>query len=125
MRFGVFEIDRKTGELRKSGTKIRLQDQPFQVLETLLETPGELVTREQLRSRLWPDDTFVDFDHALTTAIKKLRRALNDSATQPRYIETLPKRGYRFIAPVEVESGVGSNGSKPGQPANRRRWERV
>ncbi len=101
LRFGIFDVDPRTGEIRKAGVRIRLQEQPFQVLAALLERPGELVTRDQLRHRLWPDGQFLDYDHALTTAVKKLRRALNDSAVQPRYIETLPKRGYRFVAPVE------------------------
>ncbi len=98
--FGPFTIDRESGELFKGSVRVHLQEQPFRVLVALLDRPGEVVTRDQLRERLWPDDTFVDFDHALTTAVKKLRRILNDSATHPRYIETLPKRGYRFVAPV-------------------------
>jgi eukaryotic-like serine/threonine-protein kinase len=108
VRFGVFNADFKTGELRKSGRKVRLQDQPFRVLAALLEKPGELVSREELKDQIWPEDTLIDFDHALTTAVKKLRRVLHDSATQPRYVETLPKRGYRFIAPVQM-----LNGSEP------------
>ena len=99
--FGPFRLDTVTGELWKSGVRIRLQDQPARVLRALVDNPGELVTREQLRQQLWPEDTYVDFDHALTTAVKKLRRALNDSPQRPRYVETLPKRGYRFIAEVE------------------------
>ncbi len=105
VRFGVFDADFKTGELRKSGRKVRLQDQPFRVLAALLEKPGELVSREELQEQIWPEDTLIDFDHALTTAVKKLRRVLHDSATQPRYVETLPKRGYRFIAPVQLMDG--------------------
>lgn len=101
IRFGHFEVDLRSRELRKHGTKIRLQDQPFQVLAILLERPGDLITRDELRSRLWPQDTFVDFDVGLNTAIKKLRDALNEKAGVPRYIETLPRRGYRFIFPVE------------------------
>ena len=104
-RFGVFELDPGTGELRRSGVRIHVQDQPVRILETLLERPGELVTREELRTRIW-GDTFVDYDRALNTAIRKLRDALNDSAEAPRYIETIPKRGYRFIAPVEQGEGV-------------------
>jgi len=100
-RFGAFEIDLRTGELRKHGTKIKLQDQPFQVLQLLLERPGEIVTREELRSKLWPENTFVDFDVGLNTAIKRLRDALSDSAESSRYVETLPRRGYRFIGAVE------------------------
>src|SRR6267143_1047092 len=101
VHFGVFELDFGTGELRKAGLKIKLQDQPFQVLAMLLEHPGELVSREQLHARLWPSDTFVDFDHGLNVAVKKLRRALSDSAENPRFIETLARRGYRFVAQVE------------------------
>jgi TolB-like protein/DNA-binding winged helix-turn-helix (wHTH) protein/Tfp pilus assembly protein PilF len=101
IRFGPYEVDLRSRELRKHGTKMRLQDQPFQVLAMLLERPGELVTREELRSKLWPQDTFVDFDVGLNTAIKRLRDALNEKADHPRYIETLPRRGYRFIAPVK------------------------
>jgi len=100
-RFGVFELDLCSGELRKQGIKIKLHDQPFQVLAMLVQHPGEVVTREQLRQRLWPADTFVDFDVGLNSAIKKLRDALADSAEAPRYVETLPRRGYRFIAAVE------------------------
>src|SRR5467141_5456272 len=100
VRFGVFEVDLRSGELHKQSIKIKLHDQPFQVLAMLLEHPGELVTREQLHQRLWPSDTFVDFDVGLNSAIKRLRDSLGDSAEEPRYIETLPRRGYRFIAPV-------------------------
>jgi TolB-like protein/DNA-binding winged helix-turn-helix (wHTH) protein len=103
-RFGVFEVDSREGELRKSGLRIKLQDQPFQVLVMLLERPGEIVTREELQRRLWPADTFVDFDHSLNSAIKKLREALQEQAENPRFIETVPKRGYRFIAPVGTET---------------------
>jgi len=100
-RFGVFEADPQTGELRKAGVRLRVQEQPFQVLLMLLERPGELVGREDVRQKLWLD-TFVDFDHSLNTVINKLREALGDSAASPRFIETLARRGYRFIAPVEV-----------------------
>jgi TolB-like protein/DNA-binding winged helix-turn-helix (wHTH) protein/cytochrome c-type biogenesis protein CcmH/NrfG len=102
-RFGAFELDTRTRELRKSGLRIRCQEQPLQVLVALLERPGELLTREELRQRVWPEDTFVDFDHALTTAVKKIRLALNDDADSPRYLETVPRRGYRFIAPVQTD----------------------
>jgi Tol biopolymer transport system component/DNA-binding winged helix-turn-helix (wHTH) protein len=101
MRFGPYRVDPQTGELWNGGIRLKVPEQPFQVLVALVERPGELVTREELRDRLWPEDTHVDYDHALTTAVKKLRRALHDSPLHPRYIETLPKRGYRFIAPVE------------------------
>ncbi|HLV87175.1 MAG TPA: winged helix-turn-helix domain-containing protein [Candidatus Sulfotelmatobacter sp.] len=102
VRFGVFEIDLGAGELRKSGVKIRLQGQPWQVLAVLLERAGEVVTRDDLRQKLWPSDTFVDFDHSLNTAVNKIREVLGDSASSPRFIETLPRRGYRFIAPVQT-----------------------
>jgi Tol biopolymer transport system component/DNA-binding winged helix-turn-helix (wHTH) protein len=101
VRFGVFEANRTTGELRKGGLRIRLQDQPFQILLMLLERPGEVVTREEIQLRLWPEGTFVEFEHSIGTAIKKLRQALGDDADTPRYIETLPRRGFRFIGPVE------------------------
>ncbi|MGC1581163.1 MAG: winged helix-turn-helix domain-containing protein, partial [Candidatus Acidiferrales bacterium] len=100
-RFSAFEVDLRSGELRKHGIRLKLQDQPFQVLALLLEHPGEVVTREELRRKLWPADTFVDFDTGLNSAVKKLRDALSDSAEEARYIETLPRRGYRFIAHVE------------------------
>ena len=96
-------MDLAAGELRKNGARIRLQEQPFQVLVFLLERPGEVVTREDLRQKLWPADTFVDFDHSLNTAVNKLREALGDSASSPRYVETLARRGYRFLAPIERE----------------------
>lgn len=105
VRFGVFELDLSAGELRKNGVKLRLQGQPFQVLTLLLERSGEVVTREELQQKLWPSDTFVDFDHSLNTAINKVREALGDSASSPRYVETLARRGYRFIAPVQSDSG--------------------
>jgi DNA-binding winged helix-turn-helix (wHTH) protein/predicted Zn-dependent protease len=100
IRFGVFELDLRSGELRKADTRIKLQDQPLKVLTALLEQPGELVTREELKRRIWPDDSFGDFDHAVNVAVAKLRSALADSADTPRYVETLPRRGYRFIFPV-------------------------
>ena len=101
-RFGLFEIDLSAGELRKGGVKLRLQGQPFQVLALLLDRAGDVVTREELQQKLWPSDTFVDFDHSLNTAINKVREALGDSASSPRYVETLARRGYRFIAPVQT-----------------------
>jgi|SRR5271165_1078272 len=100
-RFGVFELDLSAGELRKNGVRLRLQGQPFQVLALLLERAGGVVTREELRQSLWPSDTFVDFDHSLNTAINKVREALGDSASSPRYVETLARRGYRFIGQVQ------------------------
>ena len=104
IRFGIFEVDLRAGQLRRNGLKVRLQEQPFQVLAMLLEHPGEVVTREDLRARLWPADTFVDFDHGLNAAVKRLRDALGDSAENPRFVETLARRGYRFLAPVESPS---------------------
>jgi len=108
LRFGIFEVDLRAGELRKGGLKIRLQEQPFQVLIILLERPGEVVTREELQEALWPQDTFVDFDHGVNTTINKIRQALGDSAENPRFVETVARRGYRFIAPVEI---VGAHSS--------------
>jgi len=101
-RFGVFELDLRTGELRKHGLRVRLQEQPFQLLALLLEHPGEVVTRDELQKRLWPADTFVDFDHGLNKAISKIREALGDSAESPRFVETVARRGYRFLADVKV-----------------------
>jgi len=101
VRFGVFEVDLKAGELRKHGFRMKLAEQPFQVLALLLERPGQIVTREELRARLWQGDTFVDFDHGLNNAVMRVREVLLDSSDHPRYIETIPRRGYRFVAPVE------------------------
>jgi len=109
LRFSVFEVDLRTGELRKQGLKVKLQGQPFQVLVMLLERSGELVTREEIRERLWPGDTFIDFEKSINTSIKRLREALGDDAAAPRFIETLPRQGYRFIAPVNG----GADGSAP------------
>ena len=106
VRFGTFEVDLRTGEVRKAGLKIRLQAQPFQVLARLLEHPGEMVTREELQKKLWSTDTFVDFDHGVNTAITKIRQALGDSAENPRFVETVARHGYRFIAPVEAVGAV-------------------
>src|SRR5579864_1137132 len=102
LRFDLFELDTRTVELRKGGVKVRLQGQPLLVLAALMERAGELVTREELREQIWPADTFVDFDHSVHNAIARLRDALRDSAENPRFIETLPRRGYRFIAPIET-----------------------
>src|SRR5918995_4972347 len=101
LRFGVFEFDGRTGELRKHGVKLKLRGKPLQVLRALLEEPGEIVSREVLRARLWPSDVFVDFEAGLNTAANRLRIVLGDSAENPRYIETLPRTGYRFVARVE------------------------
>ena len=108
-RFGPFQLDTQCGQLRKNGIGLKLQGQPVQILEILLEKPGQLVTREEIRQRLWASGTFVDFDHSLNTAVKKLRQALGDEADTPRYVETLPKRGYRFIGEVAVEKPQREN----------------
>src|SRR5437773_7840650 len=124
LRFGVFEVDVRSGELRKQGVRIKLQEQPFHVLAVLLQRPGEVVTREELRNQNWPADTFVDFDNSLNTAINKLREALGDSADNPRFIETLPRRGYRFIAPVTgvdaTASGTSAGASEVAPTQNRK-----
>jgi DNA-binding winged helix-turn-helix (wHTH) protein len=101
IHFADFEVDLRAGELRKAGVKIRLQEQPFRVLAALLEASGQVVTREELRTRLWPADTFVDFDHRLAAAVNKIRDALEDSAQSPKFIETVGRRGYRFLVRVE------------------------
>jgi len=118
-RFSVFEADLRTGELRKGGVRVKLQDQPFQILAMLLENPGELVTREDLRQRLWPSDTFVDFDHSLNSAVKKLRQALSDDPDVPRFVETVPRRGYRFIAPVQSGPRNGTSAGSTAQPETK------
>jgi DNA-binding winged helix-turn-helix (wHTH) protein len=100
LRFDEYEADLRSGELRRHGHRLKLQEKPFQVLAALLSRPGELVTREELRQSLWPADTFVDFEHGLNTAVNKVREALRDSASNPRFIETLPRRGYRFIGSI-------------------------
>src|SRR5450432_1470871 len=114
-RFGIYEISFQSGELRKAGVKIKVQQQPLKLLEMLLEHPGEIVTREDLRSRIWPQESFGDFDQAVNVAIAKLRVALGDSAENPRYIETLPRRGYRFIADVTIVDSA-----KPATEPNER-----
>lgn len=123
-RFGVFELDDATGELRRSGIRIRVQDQPLRILRELLDRRGEIVTREELRTKIW-GDTFVDYDRALNTAVKKLRDALSDSAEAPRYVETVARRGYRFVAPVEegaaLALGVGRLGSTADQASHSER----
>jgi cholera toxin transcriptional activator len=116
-RFGVFEADSATGELRKSGIRLRLQDQPFHVLLMLVQRRGQLVSREDLRLDLWPADTFVDFDHGLNTIINRLREVLGDSASNPRFIETLAKRGYRFLPPVESFDHQGAAASAKVPPS--------
>src|SRR5271157_558393 len=137
-RFGNFELDTRSGELRKNGTRIRLQDQPLQILLLLLEHAGELVTREQIQKKLWASDTFVDFDNAINSAMRKLREALNDDSGDPRFIETFARRGYRFVAAVStapVKAPESPNGSvsepapvpaaeetKTTQATHRARW---
>jgi len=113
VRFDVFEVDLRAEELYKAGRKIKLQVQPFHVLRILLERPGEVVTREEMQKRLWPADTFVDFDHSLNTAIKKLRQALSDDKKKPRFVETLPKRGYRFLVSVKRPAASSVPGETP------------
>jgi DNA-binding winged helix-turn-helix (wHTH) protein len=123
IHFGIFEIDPRSGELRKAGTRIRLQDQPFKVLLALLEHPGEVVTREELKRRIWPHDSFGDFDHAVNIAIAKLRTALGDSADLPRYVETVHRRGYRFLIPV---ASTGTDARTAAEPASAARtWKLV
>src|SRR5438445_2793873 len=122
--FGVFEADLVARELRKNGVRVKLQDQPFQVLTILLQRAGEVIPREELRQEVWTADTFVDFDNGLNTAINKIREALGDSADSPRFIETLPRRGYRFIAPVTGEDGTtrgaAAGVSAPWPPSSRK-----
>src|SRR5215813_11386466 len=115
VRFGTYEVSLKSGEVRKAGIRIKVQQQPMKLLAILLERPGEVVTREELRGRVWPNESFGDFDQAVNVAVAKLRSALGDSAENPRYIETLPKRGYRFIAAVSVvgDGGVPSANPNP------------
>src|SRR5437764_7783188 len=115
LRFGVFEVDLRAGELRKHGLRIRLQQQPFQVLEMLVLKPREVVSRDELRNKLWPADTFVDFDHGLNKAVNKIRDALGDSAENPRFVETVARRGYRLIVDVRVLEEVESD---PAQKLN-------
>ena len=112
IRFGVFELDLRSRELRKQGVRVKLQEQPFQVLQVLLERPGEVVTREELRQRIWSSDTFVDFEGGMYNAVKKLREALGDTADTPRFIETLPRRGYRFIGAVSGNADAAPTGQE-------------
>src|SRR5438132_11740656 len=119
-RFAAFEINLHSGQLRKSGMRLRLSGQPFQVLAVLVERPGELVTREELRSKLWLADTFVDFDHGLNNAVARIREGLDDSSDTPRYVETIPRRGYRFIAlltEVRLATVTPSTGESSVSPA--------
>jgi DNA-binding winged helix-turn-helix (wHTH) protein len=127
IRFGMYELDRSAMELRKNGRLIRLQEQPCRVLAMLAERPGELVTREQLQAQIW-GDTFVDFDHSLNKAVNRIREALDDNAGAPRYVETVPRRGYRFIAPVaalpETEVPEPTKEEEQGPVTRTSRWFR-
>jgi len=119
-RFGAFEADTATGELRRQGTRLRLNAQPFQLLCMLLDRPGELLTREEIARELWPDGTFVDFEHGVNSAINRIREALGDTAASPRFVETLARRGYRFVAPVEhiaTSENAVTAGSMSGKPS--------
>ncbi len=118
-RFGVFELDPAARELRKRGLRLRLQDQPFRVLDALLERAGEIVTREELQQQLWPEDTFVDFNHGLNSAVNRIRQALGDAASNPRFIETIPKLGYRFIAPLQTDELVDQSTPPPPPTVDR------
>jgi DNA-binding winged helix-turn-helix (wHTH) protein len=129
LRFDAYHVDLRTGELRKHGRKVRLAGRPFQILALLLEHPGELLTRKEMQARLWSSDTFVDFEHGVNAAIQTLRRALCDSHKKPRFIETLPRRGYRFIATVEgmqphagSASATAGRGPQPAAAAPRSEW---
>src|ERR1700735_2489357 len=133
VRFANFEVNLRAGELRREGSKVRLQDQPFSVLTVLLESAGEVVTREELRKRLWAEDTFVDFDHRLAVAVSKLRDALRDSAEKPKLIETVGRRGYRFVGqlePTDLLSADSTGGncdtrlasSQPAEQAEPQSW---
>lgn len=121
VRFGIFEVDRNSGELRRNGVRVKLQEQPYQVLMTLLERPGDIVTREELRTRLWAEDTYVDFDHSLNAAVRRLRDALGDTAENPRFVETIARRGYRFLLPVNGAVAVDASQPIPGS-STRRFW---
>src|SRR3981081_2020659 len=118
--FGPYLLDRRTGELRKHGIRIKLSGQPLEVLVLLLERPGELVSREELRQRLWANDVFVDFERSLNSAVKKLRRALNEDPQEPRYIETYPRKGYRFIGVIEQEPAPTVRPASSDAPGNHR-----
>ena len=124
-RFGRFQLDLNSRELFSSGTRVPLQDKPLQILRLLLEAEGQVVSRDQIRAALWPEDTFVDFEHGVNTAVKNPRQALEDSADNPEYIETLPRVGYRFLVPVEWEDGNTSRRARGvvtmPHPAGRRR----
>src|SRR5215469_4465333 len=125
VEFGVFELDLQRAELRKSGGKVKLQEQPLKILQILLENPGQIVGRDELQKRVWPANTFVEFDKGLYSAMARLREALGDSSDNPRFIETVARRGYRFIAPVSKTTGEGTQGTQAagaGRPLFVRRW---
>src|SRR5437763_3710154 len=122
VQFGTFEVYMKSGELRRNGNRIRLQEQPFQILSMLLEHPGEVVSREEMRGRLWPADTFVDFDHSLNAAVRRLRDALGDSAENPRFVETVSRRGYRLLVPVIGAAAPTPTPHAVTHPSKRRGW---
>src|SRR5215471_10108032 len=119
VRFGAFELDLTSGELQNNSSKLVLQEQPLQVLRMLIERRGKLISREEIRKELWPNDTIVEFDHSINAAIKNLRRALGDSADEPAYIETLPRRGYRLIVGVEWVATSGGIPQEPGEPPSK------
>jgi len=129
VRFGVFEMDLAARELRRSGVRVRLQDQPFRVLALLVERPGEIVTREEIKDAIWAEDTFVEFDHGLNTVVQKIRQALGDSATSARFLETVPRRGYRFVALVEASAGTEVPADSTDKPSpiepDGRDWRRA
>src|ERR1700679_505076 len=128
VRFGAFEADLHAGEVRKSGSRVKLQEQPFKVLQILLERPGDLVTREELQTRIWPEESFGDFDHAVNVAVGKLRMALGESADTPSFMETVPRRGYRFVASLEgaaVETPPAVVSAAAVSPARRRSGPKI
>jgi DNA-binding winged helix-turn-helix (wHTH) protein len=112
-RFGPFELDSAQGTLSRSGSRVKLQDLPFRLLVLLVERPGQIVTREEVRQRLWPEDTFVEFDNSMGVAVRKLREALRDDADAPRFVETVPRRGYRFLVPVTADDSDSPSDNKP------------
>src|SRR5215469_5327550 len=124
-RFGAYELDVRAGELRKNGVTIKLQKQPLQILKMLLQQPGEVITREELRNQLWPADTFVDFDHGLNSAVKRLRDVLGDSGANPQFIETIPRYGYRFVGSVDRADSETSSVGKSKQHLERLRTPNV
>ena len=120
VRLGEFELDVESGELWGNGTRVRLQIQSFELLKALLERPGQMVSREELRQRLWPGDTFVDFEHGLNAAVRRLREVLGDTADDPKFVETIPRRGYRLVAPIEVPAPAPTPESESAAPDARR-----